>query len=88
MPTAVLSSGMSMDMEAKSEAPQAAMREFQLDFKKIMSLSVEERDIIMQLIKTLTSNVDWENKTIIKNTLISLGLIITKRENAINEYLS
>lgn len=88
MPTAVLSSGMSMDMEAKSEAPQAAMREFQLDFKKIMSLSVEERDIIMQLIKTLTSNGDWENKTIIKNTLISLGLIITKRENAINEYLS
>lgn len=86
MPTGTLSA-MSMGVDAKAEAPQA-MKEYQLDFKKIMSLSTEERDIVMQLIKTLTGNVDWENKAIIKNTLVSLGLIITKRENALNEYLS
>jgi hypothetical protein len=61
--------------------------EFQLDFKKLMSYTTEERDIIMQLIKIMTGNGDWENKDIVKNTLYTQGLIITRRENALNEIL-
>jgi len=70
-----------------SESMPMKKEEFQLDFKKLMSYSTEERDIIMQLIKIMTGNGDWENKEIVKNTLYTQGLIITRRENALNEIL-
>lgn len=73
-------------MEA-TEMKESKREEYQLDFKKLMSYSTEERDIIMQLIKIMTGNGDWENKEIVKNTLYTQGLIITRRENALNEIL-
>ena len=73
-----------MEMESKSMT-KSRTDEYQLDLGKIMELTKEKRDIIMQLISS--PSTDYENRIIIRNTLISEGIIITRRENSINECL-
>ena len=78
-------------MEAvMGEMPMKASRqiEYQFDINKILQYSAEERVVIMDLIKSMSSGGDWETKSMVKNTLDSLGVIITKRENSLNQILS
>lgn len=79
-----------MESAVMGEMPRKASRqiEYQFDFNKILQYSTEERVIIMDLIKSMSSGGDWETKSMLKNTLDSLGVIITKRENSLNQILS
>jgi len=61
--------------------------EYQLDLNKIWELDESKRDTVLQLIKLLASNGDYENREIIKNTLRNYGIIITKREDSLNKLL-
>lgn len=73
----------SVDVEMKSESPAP---QYQYDIEKINSYGDGTKEVIMQLIKLLNSG-DWESRNIIRNTLNSYGVIVTKREGALNKVL-
>jgi len=76
----------SYDMEA-GEFSSKPRDQYQLSLEKIRSIENElDRKSIWDLIQTLFSkSIDWEAKEIIKNTLMSNGYLITKREDSLNK---
>lgn len=73
--------------ESEMAVKPTKIEEYQLDLNKIWELDESKRDTVLQLIKLLTSNGDYENREIIKNTLRNYGIIITKREDSLNKLL-